>query len=217
VLLTLIRHGETEHNRGQLTLGRADVPLNHRGRLQARALAASFEHPPAAIYASPLQRCRETAQAIAAATSGSVTVEPDLIEMDVGEMEHLTREELRDRYPDFLRLWLAAPAEARMPLGEVRMPGGETLGEVQDRAWSAIERVAAAHPPSDSGRAAHVVAVTHNFVILTLACRALGLPLDNFRRFRTTLAGRTLIDMRQSPPTLISWNDTAHLRATGLG
>ena len=112
--LILVRHGETEHNRGGLTLGRADVPLNERGRAQARAVATSFTRAPAAIYASPLSRAFETAFAIGAATGVDVVMEPDLIEMDVGEMEHLAGAELRDRYPDFLRVWLsnnAADAE----------------------------------------------------------------------------------------------------------
>jgi broad specificity phosphatase PhoE len=61
---------------------------------------------------------------------------------------------------------------------DARMPGGETLREVQDRAWQSVERMVAAH-----GRGT-VVAVTHNFVILTLVCRGLGLPLSGFRRMR---------------------------------
>ena len=62
--LVLIRHGETDHNKDQLTLGRADVPLNERGRAQAAAVAASFRAAPAAIYASPLRRAVEIAEAI---------------------------------------------------------------------------------------------------------------------------------------------------------
>ena len=165
--LILVRHGETEHNRGKLTLGRADVPLNDRGRAQARALAASFTHPPAAIYASPLARSFETARPMSAATGVAVVTEPGLIEMDVGEMEHLSGAELRERYPDFLRLWLSGDA------ADARMPGGETLREVQERAWPAIELMQAAHPEAE------VVAVTHNFVIATAVCRALNLPLSD--------------------------------------
>ena len=76
MLLTLIRHGETEHNKGQLTLGRADVPLNARGLRQARAVAASVARSPTALYASPLARCRDTANVISVATDVSVTVDP---------------------------------------------------------------------------------------------------------------------------------------------
>lgn len=203
--VTLVRHGETEHNRSRLTLGRADVPLNGRGRLQARALAASFVRAPAAMSSSPLARCRDTADSIAQATSVAVTIEPDLIEMDVGEMEHLTRDELSVQYPEFLRHWFGAD------VADARMPGGETLGEVQDRAWAALERIRTAHEGGE------VVVFTHNFVILTLVCRALGLPLAQFRRLRTSLASKAILDMTDGGTTLISCNDTAHLKARGLG
>jgi probable phosphoglycerate mutase len=91
------------------------------------------------------------------------------------------------------------------------MPGGETLREVQDRAWEAVERMRAAHPDGE------VVAVTHNFVILTLACRALDLPLAGFRRLRQALASKTVLDVRDSGSTLLQLNDNAHLLAAGLG
>ena len=203
--LTLVRHGETEHNRGGLTLGRADVPLNDRGRAQAEALGASFvEAPPEAIYTSPLARAAQTAAAISRATGVPVTVEPALIEMDVGEMEHLTGPELRERYPDFLRLWLSSEA------GDAKMPGGESLSEVQERAWTAIEAMRDHHPEGA------VVAVTHNFVVLTVLCRALGLPLGSFRRLRQVLAAKSVVDVRDGHATLLQLNDVAHLAAAGL-
>ncbi len=203
--LVLIRHGETAHNRDQVTLGRSDVPLNERGQAQAQALAASFRRPPDAIYASPLQRAFATATAIGAATGVAVIAEAALIEMDVGEMEHLTGRELRERYPDFLGFWLSGGA------ADARMPGGETLREVQDRAWGAIERIGAEHPQGE------VVAVSHNFVILTLVCRALGLPLADFRRLKQALAAKTVIDLRDGVATLLQLNDNAHIIAAGLG
>jgi probable phosphoglycerate mutase len=90
------------------------------------------------------------------------------------------------------------------------MPGGETLAEVQARAWGAVERMRAAHPDGT------VVAVTHNFVILTLLCRALGLPLSHFRRLRQALAARTVLDVRESGSALLQLNDVSHLIAAGL-
>ena len=202
--LVLVRHGETEHNRGRLTLGRFDVPLNERGRAQAAAVAASFTRPPAAIYASPLSRARDTAEAIAAVHRAAVIVEPALIEMEVGEMEHLSGVELRERYPEFLRRWLSPDA------ADARMPGGETLREVQDRAWAAVERMRAAHPDGE------VVAVTHNFVILVLLCRALELPVSGFRRLKQDLAARSILDVREGGAALLQMNDRAHLLAAGL-
>jgi probable phosphoglycerate mutase len=108
---------------------------------------------------------------------------------------------MRDRFPDFLRAWLSDD------VADARMPGGETLREVQTRARDAIERIAAAHPEGD------VVAVTHNFVILTLVCHALDLPLSRFRRLKIGLASKTIVDMRGGTPALIRLNDSAHLAA----
>jgi len=202
--LTLIRHGETEHNRGQITLGRADVPLNKRGLAQARALASSFAVAPAAIYSSPLSRALDTANAIGAATGARVAVDDALIEMDIGEMEHLTSAELRERYPNFLREWMSGD------VAQARMPGGETLAEVQERAWTCVERLRERHGDAD------VVAVTHNFVILTVICRTLRLPLAEFRRVRQALAAKSVIDVRDGWSTLLQLNDNAHLVAAGL-
>ncbi|HZP57652.1 MAG TPA: histidine phosphatase family protein [Dehalococcoidia bacterium] len=202
--LVLVRHGETEHNRGRLTLGRADVPLNARGLAQARALAASFADAPDAVWSSPLARARVTAEAIAAGAGLAPVLDEGLIEMDVGEMEHLSAAELRDRHPEFLARWLSPEC------GDARMPGGETLAEVQERAWAAVGRMLAAHPD------ATVVAVTHNFAILTVLCRALGLPLAHFRRLRQALAAKTVLEVREHGATLLQLNDIAHLAAAGL-
>jgi broad specificity phosphatase PhoE len=202
--LVLVRHGETEHNRGGLTLGSFDAPLNDRGRAMAAAVAASFRRAPAALYASPLSRARDTAESIGAHTGVAVVIEPALVEMNVGEMEHLAPAELRARYPEFLRQWLSADA------GDARMPGGETLREVQDRAWAAVERMRALHPEGE------VVAVTHNFVILVLMCRALELPLAGFRRLKQDLAARSILEVREGGAVLLQMNDRAHLLTAGL-
>jgi probable phosphoglycerate mutase len=203
--LILVRHGETEHNRGNITLGRADVPLNARGMAQAQAVAASFTRKPSAIYASPLKRAADTASMIGSRTGASVTTDGDLVEMDVGEMEHLTGEELRARYPDFLGLWMSEEEGA-----DARMPGGETLREVQDRAWRFVERAAAANADGT------IVAVTHNFVILTLVCRALELPLARFRRMRPAVGSKSAIEVRDGRARLLRFNDVAHLALAGL-
>jgi len=203
--LILARHGETDSNRDRLALGREDVPLNERGRLQARALARALAGQSiAALYASPLRRAVDTARALADALGLPVEIDHGLIEMDVGEMEGITFQEMRNRYGDFLRRWFSEDA------GELPMPGGERLRDVQERAWAALERLRQRHPQST------VLAVTHNFVILTLLCRALGLSLADFRRFRHELGAFTTLDVRDDRIVLTRLNDTCHLQAEGL-
>lgn len=202
--LVLVRHGETEHNRSKLTLGRADVPLTALGGRQARAIAASITRPPDAIVSSPLRRALDVAAAIGLATGVTPEVMPALIEMDVGEMEHLTGAQLLERHPAFLAEWRGAGAAA------ARMPGGETLGEVQERAWSAVEALYARVPRGT------VIAVSHNFVILTLVCRALGLPLSEFRRIRQNVGALSILEVQDQRAAVLRLNDTSHLAAAGL-
>jgi broad specificity phosphatase PhoE len=203
--LILIRHGETESNRERLALGREDVPLNERGCRQAAAVTASLAGVPvAAVYASPLRRAVETARPLAEARGLEVQVDDDLIEMAVGDLEGLSPREMFERYGDFLGKWFSTQA------GSLRMPGGESLQDVQDRAWAAIERLRERHPEET------VVVVTHNFTIHAILCRVLGLPLASFRRLRHDLAAKAVLELRDERAIVISLNDTCHLEAEGL-
>jgi probable phosphoglycerate mutase len=185
--------------------GRADIPLNDLGRAQAAALAGALaDDGIRAIYSSPLSRARETAGAIAAAVGLDVELEPDLVEMNVGEMEGLSGPEMRARFPEFLATWVGPDGP------EAVMPGGESLRQVQDRGWAVVERLRSMHADDT------VVAVSHNFVIVSLVCRAAGIPLGSFRRFRQSVAARTVIDLREDRGIVRSLNDTCHLDGPGL-
>jgi len=200
--LILVRHGETDTNKARLALGRADVELNEHGRWQAQRLAISLKDEPiGAIYCSPLRRALATAEPIASTHGLEVQVDEGLIEMDIGEMEGLTFQQVGERYPHFLQAWLGGQAASEA------MPGGERLLDVQDRAWQAIERI--------RQRQEHetVAAVTHNFVILTLLCRVLGLELADFRRLRHSVAAKSVLEVGRDRIILVSFNDTCHLEA----
>ena len=216
--LLLIRHGETAHNASQLALGRADVPLNERGLLQARAVADGLKEPRhyeasrgavtsetiTAIYSSPLQRAVTTAEPLAEALGLPVQKEPGLIEMDIGEMDGLDFAQVRERYPDFLRVWLSDE------LADAAMPGGESLRQVQERAWAALVAIRDRHPEGT------VVAVTHNFVLLTLLCQVLCLPISHFRHLRHDLAALSVFELNPKRDVIVSANDCCHLRDAGL-
>jgi probable phosphoglycerate mutase len=200
--LILVRHGETDTNKAGLALGRADVELNQHGRWQAQRLAISLKGEPlAAIYSSPLRRALATAEPIASSHGLAVQVDDGLIEMDIGEMEGLTFQQVSERHPQFLRLWLGGQAAYEA------MPGGERLLDVQERAWQAIERI---RQRQEQGT---VAAVTHNFVILTVLCRVLGLELADFRRLRHSMAAKSVLEMGRDRIIVISFNDTCHLEA----
>jgi len=200
--LILVRHGETDTNKARLALGQADVELNEHGRWQAQRLALSLKDEAiGAIYSSPLKRALATAEPIASSHGLEVQVDEGLIEMDIGEMEGLTFQQVGERYPHFLQAWLGGQAAYEA------MPGGERLLDVQERAWQAIERI---RQRQEQGT---VAAVTHNFVIITLLCRVLGLELANFRRLRHSVAAKSVLEMGRDRIIVVSFNDTCHLEA----
>jgi len=200
VRLFLVRHGETESNRLGLALGRNDVPLNERGVMQAERLGLALSREPfVAVYASPLRRTLETARAVAGPHGLEVAVEERLIEMDIGELDGLTFAEVRTRYPGLLEEWVSGPGP-NMP-----MPGGERLVDVQERAWSTVTELAARHAEEA------VAAVTHNFVILCLLTKVLGLELSQFRRLRHAVAAVSVVDFTPGRVLVVRMNDTCHL------
>ena len=203
--LLLIRHAETAHNRDSRVQGQADVPLSELGEHQAAALAEHLRREPlAAVLSSPLQRALATAEAVAAPHGLRVTTDPDLMEMHVGEMEGLSAAEMRARFPEFLAEWVTE----RGPM--LPMPGGESLQQVQERAWRVVERLRSRHPDDT------VVLVSHNFVLSCLITRALEMPLHEFRRFRLSVCGVTTLLFRPDRTLLVHLNDTCHLARAGL-
>lgn len=165
VRLLLVRHGETLWNREGRYQGRSDVPLSERGQAQARALAAALRGEPiAAVYTSPLRRAYDTAAPIAAAHDLAPIVEPRLVEIHQGAWEGLRPAEIEQGWPALYARWLTAPTS-------VRLPGGETLGEVQARVLGALADLAAQW----AGQT--VCLVAHKVSLAVIKAVAQGTPL----------------------------------------
>jgi broad specificity phosphatase PhoE len=179
----LVRHGETEWNRVRRFQGRSNMPLNQEGRKQAGALALALKNTPlTAIYTSPLIRALETARRIQSLHPSTPIFEDNgLIEMDLGEFDGMKVQDWAEQYPDFQKAWNENPAS-------VRMPGGECLKEVQDRAKNTLERIAGIHPPDTT-----LLISSHNFVNLTLLCDILKIPLNRIRDLRQENAAFNII------------------------
>ena len=199
--LILVRHGETDDNRdGRLMSSTGGPALNAAGRAQAHDLATALKADlPFRLYTSPARRTRETAEIISETLDVPFTVVPELAETDVGALEGLTDREMRERYPEFVREWDEDPATARSP-------GGETVQELQDRAWSAVQRLHDAHPDET------VVAVSHCFAISTVVAKALDMPLRHFRRVRLDLGAMVRLELTAGGAEVTSTNETWHLR-----
>lgn len=198
--LTLVRHGETAHNRDGLGLGREDAQLTDLGLRQTDAAVERLAPEPAnRILTSPLTRASTIARGLAERTGASLEVREELTEMDVGETEGLPFAEMRVRFPAFLEAW-RAPDPA-----DVVMPGGESLAQVAARLEPLVDELHAF--PDDS----RVVVVSHNFVLRLLICRLLGLEIAAFRAFSVGLASVSTLSLRAGQASLRSLNDRSHL------
>ena len=202
MILYLIRHGETDWNVERRCQGFSDSPLNETGRRQAEATARHLSDIKIdAIYSSTLGRAYEMACLIAGYHGASVRTTDAFRELNQGEFEGLTLTELVENHSDFLQRWLSNPAD-------IKVPGGESMRELQARAWSALEEIVEGR---DDG---NVVVVSHNLCNLALLCRIMKLDLADFRRLHQDVAAINIVEFGgQWPhPVVLRLNDTCHLR-----
>jgi probable phosphoglycerate mutase len=215
LLLVLTRHGLTPRSRPEQHLGQTiDVPLSEEGREQARALArrlapVRFER----VVSSPLARASETARIVAQPHGVPVATDDRLKEMDYGDWEGLTYEEIDARSGPYRRRWEADPAT-------LPCPNGESGNDVARRARAFLADLLADHVVRHGARATEetpVLVVGHSSLNRILVCLALDLPVREFRqRFVQSQANVTVLRFEHgdgpSDARLVLLNDVAHLR-----
>ena len=188
-----VRHGQTATT-GSILPGRAKgLHLDDKGRQQADAVAERLGtlKNVAAVYASPLERTRETAAPIAKRLGQRVVSERGLLECDFGEW---TGKKLRDlmKLPDWAKV-------QRYPSG-FRFPGGESFAEMQTRITDTVTRLAAQHP----GKA--IVCVSHADPIKAVVASALGTHLDLFQRIVVSPCSVTAVTYGFAGPAVLTVN-----------
>ncbi|OLR90186.1 bifunctional RNase H/acid phosphatase [Actinokineospora bangkokensis] len=201
--LLLVRHGQTPMSVERRYSGRGDVPLTPLGEAQAAAAGrrvAGLDGVDAStpVLTSPLGRTRQTAQAIAAATGGTVRVLDDLVETDFGTWEGLTFREAAARDPELHGRWLSDTS--------VPPPGGESFDAVHRRVARARDEVLREH----GGRT--VVLVSHVTPIKTLLRLALDVGPSILFRLHLDLASLSIAEFYPDGNASVRLvNDIAHL------
>ena len=198
--IILTRHGETDWNVTEVFRGRIDVDLNETGVRQAELLAEYLsELKIDAVYSSPLQRALKTAELIAGWQALKVNVVHGLIDFDYGEWQGLSHREVKGRYEELYKEWTIRP-------DRVRMPGGETLEDVRERAMAVVDDAVGSY---GDGR---VVLVSHRVVSKVLVCALLGLDNSHFWNIRLDTCGITRFGYEGGRFVLTGHNDTSFLK-----
>ncbi len=200
--LYLVRHGATANNLERpvrLQGRRTDPPLSEQGFEQARRTGELLAGVAVErVFASPLLRARQTAEAIAAPHERTVETVEGLIEVDVGVWETLSWAEIEQRYADAYRDFMS-DASVHPYLG------GETMAAVFARAEPALTRLMEENP----GR--RIVAVAHNVVNRTWLAHLLGVPLAKYRTIPQDNCGVNVLRYRAGRTRPVTINTTLHL------
>jgi len=198
--MIFVRHGETIWNKEGRVQGVSDIELSSVGRKQAHSLAINLkDYAISAIHASPLKRAYQTADIIGQYLKLNIETHRELMEMDQGDFEGFTFQDLMSRESDFLKTWRTDPVS-------VKMPNGESLIELQQRAWRALEKII--------DRAENALIVSHNFTIAALLCRLRNVSLAGFRRACVDPASKTVVKLADGGNNVIIelFNDVSHLQ-----
>jgi alpha-ribazole phosphatase len=202
--IIIVRHGETAYNANETFRGRADVPLNETGLKQAKLLGEylsreKIDH----IYTSPLKRAVKTAEAIAVHQKLEIKRVENLNDIDCGEWEGLTLQEVQRQYGEIYQDWLDTPEQ-------VKIPGGESLEDVRGRVMPFVKDAVT------RCREGKIALVAHRAVNKVLICALLGLDNSMFWNFKLDTGAITRFSFDGNQTTMTSHNDTSYLKPLKL-
>ncbi len=171
--LYFVRHGQTNYNIEGRIQGGMDIPLNEKGIEQAKALAITCAKSPFefdGIFSSPKVRAIQTAEIIARELNGKYQVLEGIQEINLGDWQGLTWDEVRERYPESYEVWYH---ERRYS----KSSQGESYQDMLNRVVSALEQVL--HIGYDN-----VLIVTHSAVIMCLCCLVNHVPFESMMQYK---------------------------------
>jgi alpha-ribazole phosphatase len=166
----LIRHGQPEPAAQGRCYGKSDYGLSVEGIGEIQAATTLLDGEVlSAIYASPRARTMESARILADARSMTVEAIDALAEIDFGDFEGRTYDEIAERHADLDRTWMEHPTK-------IQFPNGESFDDMWERVTKAIEALLARH----AGQT--IAVVTHGGVNRIALAWAMGLPRENVFR-----------------------------------
>lgn len=198
--LYLLRHGQSPASRDNVFSGSTDPDLTPDGYDMAQEFAAAYRSVAwQAILSSPLRRAVHTADPVSNASGVTVTVRPELAEIDYGDWDGKTVEVVNRDYHDAYTRWLADPAWNAPTRGE-------TAVAVASRVLRLVEEISRGYPDGN------VLLVSHKATIRILICALLGVDVGRYRyRLGCPVASLSVVEMAAHGPMLHRLADRAHL------
>lgn len=197
----MVRHGQTDHNKGLKLQGVTDIELNETGLIQAVSVAKRIaEYSIQKIYSSDYKRAIQTAKKIEKYTGAEVIVNPSLREIDMGEWEGADWDRIKRLHPEYYSEW-------SKHIIDMPYPGGESGGDVLKRIDTFITELVNSHYKN-------VAIVTHGGVIKVFLSSLLGMGQE--KRFRLDIdnCSISLVTYNRSIEEfqIHCINDTSHLK-----
>ncbi len=198
--LMLVRHGLTEYNNTRKFGGHSDVELNDEGRIQAEKVRTRLVGEKIdAIYSSDLKRAISTVEIISDGREVETIICPELREMNYGDAEGMTFDEIGRKYPGLREMIIDFDMQ-------LEFPGGESLSEFIERTITFMDRIN--NQPGNQV----VLIVSHSGPLKVLVCHLLGLDQSHWPNFRIDNASLSIIDIHPRGTMLSLLNETAYLK-----
>ena len=199
--LILVRHGQSVGNLTRRFIGHGYAPLTELGHRQAEASAVFLDrYKIDAIYSSDLMRAYQTAEHTAKRQGCEIKTDPQLREIFAGEWESMSYDEIAEKYPALYQTWMT-------DTGNARLPGGESVGELRERARAALEGIAL----KNTGKT--VAIFTHATPIRALRSVWQGDELDKIKEYGwvSNASITEVIYQKDAPPTVVMFGYDTHL------
>ncbi|MFC2044694.1 histidine phosphatase family protein [Chloroflexota bacterium] len=201
--LLLIRHGETNMNSSFRYWGSTDVVLSDLGLRQAEHLRNRLKSERInVVYSSDLKRSLDTARVIVSSHNLEVITCPELREIDFGQIEGMTFEEVNLSYPEVARMWIERD-------DNLVYPGGESLAQLDKRLQRFRTRLEK-HTSEDT-----ILVVGHSGALRTLLCQLLGMESGRRWQISLDLSSLSIIETYPEGVILTLLNDVSHLTEKG--
>ena len=198
--LLLVRHGDTDLDSAQRYWGSTDVELSAAGFRQAERLRDRLATEKIdAVYSSDLKRAMVTAEIIASRHQLPVITCSELREINFGDVEGLTFEEIGQLYPELVKSWVQRAQN-------FRFPSGESSDELSNRVGKFADRLRE-HAEQDT-----ILVTAHSGVLRTLMCQLLGVEKKFRWQMRLELASLSILEIYPETAVITLLNDTSHLR-----